>query len=263
MDVMRHASSNPTALASLRKVVCGGAAVPRALMEQFEEKFGVPLIQGYGLTETSPLVAVAQPPAGVKEAERWRYRTKTGRVSPLVEARLVDDEGTEVEWDGASVGELQLRGPWIASGYYENDEANVGKFDAGWFRTGDIATIDELGYIQITDRTKDVIKSGGEWISSVELENALMAHASVLEAAVIAKPDDRWTERPLACVVVADDAVTAEALNLHLATLVAKWWLPDEYAFIPEVPKTSVGKFDKKVLRARLADGELTGRVRL
>jgi fatty-acyl-CoA synthase len=264
MDVMRRSASNPAALASLRKVVCGGAAVPRSLMEHFEEQFGIPIIQGYGLTETSPLVAVAQTPAGLEGEERWRYRTKTGRISPLVDARLVDDDGAVVEWDGASIGELQLRGPWIASGYYGNEEANADKFRDGWFCTGDIATIDERGYIQITDRTKDVIKSGGEWISSVELENALMAHPALLEAAVIAKPDDRWTERPLACVVVADEsAITAEELNAHLAPLVARWWLPDEYAFIDQVPKTSVGKFDKKLLRAWLAAGELSGRISL
>jgi fatty-acyl-CoA synthase len=262
MDVLRRAAANPTALASLRKVVCGGAAVPRSLMERFEEQFGIPIIQGYGLTETSPLVAIAQPPDDAKGDDHWRYRTKTGRVSPLVEARLVDDGGAELAWDGEAVGELQLRGPWIASGYYGADEVDGDKFRDGWFCTGDIATIDERGYIQITDRAKDVIKSGGEWISSVELENALMAHPALVEAAVIAKPDDRWTERPLACVVVADhSAVSAEELNAHLAPLVAKWWLPDEYAFIDQVPKTSVGKFDKKVLRARLAAGELAGRV--
>ena len=163
-------------------------------------------------------------------------------------------------WDGEHPGELELAGPWIASGYYL-DEASEEKFRQGWLRTGDVATIDALGYIQITDRVKDVIKSGGEWISSIEMENALMSHPQVIEAAVIAKPDERWDERPLPCVVVdtGDDA-TPEALNAHIRATFARWQLPDEYAYISEVPKTSVGKFDKKVLRTMLAAGELPGR---
>jgi fatty-acyl-CoA synthase len=262
MDVLRKCADNPAALSSLRRVVCGGAAVPRSLMERFEETFGISIIQGFGLTETSPLVAAANPPAGAEGEEHWRYRMKTGRVSPLVEARIIDASGEELAQDGEQAGELELRGPWIASGYYEDAEATADKMHDGWLRTGDVATIDGMGYIQITDRAKDVIKSGGEWISSVELENAIMGHPAVVEAAVIAKPDERWTERALACVVIEPGAeVSAEDLNEHLKPLVAKWWLPDEYAFIDEVPKTSVGKFDKKVLRRRLADGELAGRV--
>jgi fatty-acyl-CoA synthase len=245
-------------------VLCGGAAVPRSLMERFEESYGIPIIQGYGMTETSPLVAAAEPPAGATGEEAWRYRTRSGRLSPLCEARIIGEDGGELPWDGEASGELELRGPWIASGYYENAEATAERMHDGWLRTGDIATIDPLGYVQITDRAKDVIKSGGEWISSVELENALMGHPSVLEAAVIGKPDERWTERPLACVVAAPGArVTPDELNEHLAPQVARWWLPDEYAFIDEVPKTSVGKFDKKVLRARLAEGQLPGRVKV
>jgi fatty-acyl-CoA synthase len=226
-------------------------------MERFEQTFGVPLIQGFGLTETSPLVAAANAPSGTEGEEHWNYRCKTGRISPLVEARIIDDAGAELPWDGERAGELELAGPWIASGYFK-DPTSSDKFHDGWLRTGDIATIDQLGYIQITDRAKDVIKSGGEWISSVDLENAIMSHPAVVEAAVIAKPDERWTERPLACVVIEDGAdVTASDLNEHLTALVAKWWLPADYAFIDEVPKTSVLKFDKKVLRQRLADGEL------
>ena len=257
MDVLRNYGDKPDKLASLRKVVCGGAAVPRSLMERFQETFGVPLIQGFGLTETSPLVAAANAPAGTEGEEYWSYRCKTGRISPLVEARIVNDEGVELPWDGDRPGELELRGPWIASGYFR-DPASTEKFRDGWLRTGDIATIDARGYVQITDRTKDVIKSGGEWISSVELENAIMSHPAVVEAAVIGKPDERWTERPLACVVLQEGAtVTANDIKDHLAPLVAKWCLPSDYAFIDEVPKTSVGKFDKKQLRRRLADGEL------
>jgi fatty-acyl-CoA synthase len=180
----------------------------------------------------------------------------TGRVLPLVEVRLMGDDG-EVPWDGESTGEVEIRGPWIASDYYE-DPSGADKFHEGWLRTGDIASIDGRGFMQITDRAKDLIKSGGEWISSVELENALMAHPDVLEAAVIAKPDERWTERPLACVVCAEGKrPSAEDLRKHLEPMVAKWWLPDEFAFIEAVPKTSVGKFDKKVLRGQLADGAL------
>ena len=169
----------------------------------------------------------------------------------------MNDDGDEVDWDGESTGELEVRGPWIAADYY-NDPSGPDKFHDGWLRTGDIASIDPHGYIRISDRAKDVIKSGGEWISSVDLEVELMAHPGVLEAAVIAKPDERWQERPLACVVRSEGAdVSAEALCEHLADRVAKWWVPDEFAFIDEVPKTSVGKFDKKVLRKRLEEGEL------
>ena len=164
-------------------------------------------------------------------------------------------------WDGESTGEIEVRGPWIASSYFR-DDTSTDKFDSGWLRTGDIAAVDEAAFVQITDRSKDVIKSGGEWISSVELENELMAHPDVLEAAVIAKPDERWAERPLCCVVLREQAdASAEDLVEHLRGRVAKWWLPDEFAFIAEVPKTSVGKFDKKVLRGQLAEGALEGRV--
>ncbi len=261
-DVLREGRRRPQSLASLRGVVCGGASVPRALMEGFEEAFSVPLTQAYGMTETSPLVAFAEPPPGAEGEEYMKYKMKAGRLSPLVEARIVDDDETALPWDGETTGELQLRGPWIASGYYKDPEATAEKIADGWLRTGDIATIDDLGYIQITDRAKDVIKSGGEWISSIDLENALMSHPDVVEAAVIAKPDARWTERPLACVVLEEGATaTPEALRVHLQPLVARWWIPDEFAFVAELPRTSVGKFDKKVLRARLEDGTLRRHV--
>jgi fatty-acyl-CoA synthase len=258
MDLLRYADTNDDVdLSSLRTVICGGAAVPLSLMKQFEERHGVHIVQAWGMTEMSPLGTVARPPADAEDDDHWSYRDRAGRLMPLVEARLVQDDGSEAPWDGEATGELQVRGPWIASAYYE-DPSGSDKFDDGWLRTGDIASIDSRGFVRITDRSKDVIKSGGEWISSVELEGELMAHPEVEEAAVIARPDERWTERPLACVVLSEGASASPAdLTEHLRSRVAKWWLPEEFAFIDEVPKTSVGKFDKKQLRQRLADGEL------
>jgi fatty-acyl-CoA synthase len=256
-DLLNYANENSPDLSSVTRVICGGAAVPLSLMQAWEEQHGLRIIQAWGMTETSPLGSVARPPAGAEGDEHWEFRAKAGRINPLVEARLIDDEGSEVPWDGESTGELEVRGPWIASDYY-NDPSGRDKFDDGWLRTGDIASIDSHGFIRISDRSKDVIKSGGEWISSVDLEGELMAHPAVAEAAVIAKPDEKWTERPLACVVLKDgEDVSPSDLCDHLQDRVAKWWVPDEFAFIDEVPKTSVGKFDKKVLRKRLEAGEL------
>jgi fatty-acyl-CoA synthase len=257
MDLLRYADENKPDLSSIRMVACGGAAVPESLMRGFGERHDVKIIQAWGMTETSPLGAMARPPRSAKGEDEWHFRTATGRIAPGVEIRIVDDQGNELPWDGETTGEIEIRGPWIASDYY-NDPSSPEKFDRGWLRTGDIASIDSRGYIRISDRAKDVIKSGGEWISSVELENQLMAHPKVVEAAVIAMPHERWTERPLACVVIEEDAsCTPEELREHLTPLVAKWWLPDEFAFIEAVPKTSVGKFDKKVLRQQLAEGKL------
>ncbi len=257
LDLLRYADEQHPDLSSLRLVVCGGSAVPRSLMEAFEERHGMRIVQAWGMTETSPLAAVAHPPRELEGEEEWSYRTKAGRVLPLIDIRLMDDEGHEVPWDGESTGEIQIRGPWIASRYYE-DPSGDEKFDDGWLRTGDIAAMDDEGYLRITDRSKDVIKSGGEWISSVDLENELVAHDDVEEAAVVAMPDERWAERPLACVVLREGAqVGPDELREHLSARVAKWWLPDAWAMIDEVPKTSTGKYDKKVLRQRLADGEL------
>jgi len=257
MDLLRYADEHAPDLSSLRLVICGGSAVPLTLMQEFEERHGVRIVQAWGMTETSPLGSTAQPPAGLDDEEHWRYRATAGRPAPLVEARLVRDDGREAPWDGESTGELEVRGPWVARAYYR-DEEGEDKFDEGWLRTGDIAAIDERGYILISDRAKDVIKSGGEWISSVELENEIMAHPAVAEAAVIAKPDERWGERPLACVVVeAGAGLTLDQLREHLSARVAKWWLPDELAIVDAVPKTSVGKFDKKVLRKQFEEGRL------
>jgi fatty-acyl-CoA synthase len=258
-DLLRYVDEHDDAdFSSVQRIICGGSAVPLSLMKNWQERHGLKIIQAWGMTETSPLGSVARPPDDMDDEDAyWKLRSSQGRVMPLVEARIVDDEGGEVDWDGEKTGELEVRGPWVARDYY-NDDTGKDKFDDGWLRTGDIAAIDPHGFIRISDRSKDVIKSGGEWISSVELEGELMAHPAVVEAAVIAKPDDRWQERPLACVVVKEgETLTPDDLAEHLKPRVAKWWLPDEYAFIEEVPKTSVGKFDKKVLRKRLADGEL------
>ena len=263
-DLLRHAEANPDLdLSSLSNATCGGSAVPRQLMKDFEERHSVRIFQAWGMTETSPVATFSRPLEGEHDDAYWNQRAKQGRPLPWVELRLTDDAGEEVPWDGESTGEIEVRGPWIASGYFR-DESSDEKFDSGWLRTGDIAAVDERGFVQITDRSKDVIKSGGEWISSVELENELMAHPDVVEAAVIAKPDERWAERPLCCVVLREHADTsAEDLLEHLRGRVAKWWLPDEFAFVAEIPKTSVGKFYKKVLRGRLAEDELEGRVRV
>jgi len=181
----------------------------------------------------------------------------------MIEARIMTEEDGEAPWDGETTGELEVRGPYVASRYYE-DPSGDEKFHEGWLRTGDIAAIDPQGFIRITDRTKDVIKSGGEWISSLDLEGELITHSDVLEVAVIAKPDERWSERPLACVVLEEGAsASAEDLRDHLSERVVKWWVPDEYAFIDEVPKTATGKFDKKVLRQRLDEDELGERVKV
>ncbi|HTQ67559.1 MAG TPA: long-chain fatty acid--CoA ligase [Solirubrobacteraceae bacterium] len=261
-DLLRYADEHPDLdLSSLNNAACGGSAVPRALMKDFEERHGVRMFQAWGMTETSPVATYSRPREAEHDNTYWNNRARQGIPLPWVELRLIDDDGSEVPWDGESTGEIQVRGPWVAAGYFR-EGATQDKFDRGWLRTGDIAAVDETASVQITDRSKDVIKSGGEWISSVELENEVMAHPDVIEAAVIAKPDERWAERPLCCVVLREGSeVGAEELLEHLKGRVAKWWLPDEFAFIDEVPKTSVGKFDKKVLRSRLAQGELQGRV--
>jgi fatty-acyl-CoA synthase len=260
-DLLRYADEHPEVdLSSLSNAACGGSAVPKQLMKDFEERHGVRIFQAWGMTETSPVATYSRPVEGPHDDAYWEERAKQGRPLPWVELRLADDDGGEVPWDGESTGEIEVRGPWIAASYFRDDSGDE-KFDSGWLRTGDIAAVSEQGSVQITDRAKDVIKSGGEWISSVELENEMMSHPDVIEAAVIAKPDERWAERPLCCVVLRDGANTsADDLVEHLRGRVAKWWLPDEFAFVSEVPKTSVGKFDKKVLRAKLTEGTLQGR---
>jgi fatty-acyl-CoA synthase len=237
----------PPDLSSLRELKAGGAAVPESLIRAFDERFGVPIVQGWGMTETSPLAATSRLPADTElsDDEAYELRATVGRVLPLLDYRIDEDSG----------GELQIRGPWIASSYY-NDPSGDEKFtEDGWLRTGDVAEVVHGAYVKLVDRTKDLVKSGGEWISSVELENEIMAHPSVLEAAVIAVPDEKWSERPCACVVVAPGKeLDADGVREHLGDRVAKWWIPERIEFIDEIPKTSVGKFDKKVLRAQFAE---------
>jgi fatty-acyl-CoA synthase len=241
-------------VSSLRMVACGGSAVPVSLMKTFEEQHGVHIRQLWGMTETSPIATLAWPPPGVDEDRHWVLRGTQGRPMCGVEARIVDDDGHPLPADGETVGELEVRGPWITGSYYRNSDAS--KFDSGWLRTGDVGHIDADGYVTLTDRAKDVIKSGGEWISSVELENHLIAHPAVLEAAVVGVPDDRWQERPLAAVVLKEGVrATPEELREFLADKVARWWLPERWAFVDQVPRTSVGKYDKKTIRARYAEG--------
>ena len=254
--ILQWVETHPVDFSSVRIAVCGGSAVPRALMETAEKRFGLRIIQAWGMTETSPIGAVALPPRGAEGDAEWEWRVKTGRIAAGIDLRITDDSGAELPWDGSSVGEIEARGPWVTGAYYKTDAPE--RFHDGWLRTGDVGSIDAHGFVQITDRSKDVIKSGGEWISSVELENELMSHPAVFEAAVIGVPDERWTERPLACVVFRPEkSATPEELRAHLEGKVAKWWLPERWCFCEELPKTSVGKQDKKVLRARYAAGEL------
>jgi fatty-acyl-CoA synthase len=256
-DILRHIETESVDLSSLRFVACGGSAVPRSLIERFQDLHGVRIVQAWGMTETSPLAAIAFPPKDAPPEAEMDYRAKTGRIVPGVDLRIVDDAGKVLPWDGKSAGEIEVRGPWVTRAYYRDDSPE--KFHDGWLRTGDVGTVDDHGFIQITDRAKDVIKSGGEWISSVELENAIMGHPEVVEAAVIGVADPRWEERPLACVVLKPGArATVETLAAFLGERVARWWVPERWSFIVEVPKTSVGKFDKKLLRARHAEGALT-----
>jgi fatty-acyl-CoA synthase len=257
-DILNYLRANPGHdISSIQKIVCGGSAVPRALMEAFEKEFGITIIQAWGMTETSPLGSVARPPRGLSPEAEWDYRTTAGRLTFGVEGRIVDDAGAVQPSDGKAVGELEVRGPWVTASSHQDDDPM--KFDEGWLRTGDVGTIDPRGFITLTDRAKDVIKSGGEWISSVELEGTLMAHPAIREAVVVGVPDEQWDERPLAAVVVREgQSVTAEELRTWLADRVAKWWVPERWTFIDEVPKTSVGKFDKKVLRKSYADGDLS-----
>ncbi|HEV2218826.1 MAG TPA: long-chain fatty acid--CoA ligase [Candidatus Dormibacteraeota bacterium] len=239
-------------LPKVHTVVCGGSAIPRALMENMDA-LGLRMLHAWGMTETSPLGSVARPRPGTKPEDELAARLTQGVIVPGVEVRICDAAtGQELPWDGVAFGEIQVRGPWIARGYYNGYDPDKLTED-GWFRTGDVAKITPEGYIQIVDRTKDVIKSGGEWISSVELENAIMAHPKIMEAAVIGLAHPKWDERPVAFAVPKPEfkgQVTQEEVIEFLRDKVAKWWLPDEIRFIDEVPKTSVGKFDKKVLRA-------------
>jgi fatty-acyl-CoA synthase len=271
MDVLRYADEHGSDLSALELAICGGTQVPPQLMRDFEARHGVAVVQGWGMTETLPGAALAYDPpvrgrgadatatdsaaATAQEQQRWARREHAGRVSPFYELRIVGDDGAELPRDGESQGEIQIRGPVVAGSYFEAPEASAAAFTPdGWLRTGDVGTLDCRGWLRITDRAKDVIKSGGEWISSVDLESALMAHPAVVEAAVIAVPDERWSERPFACVVAAEGTEADELTEFLAAREIPRWWLPDGFAFIAEIPKTSVGKFDKKALRGAYAE---------
>jgi fatty-acyl-CoA synthase len=261
MDVLRYADEHGADLSAFELAICGGTQVPAQLMRDFEERHGVAVVQGWGMTETLPGAALAHDPparAGTPadDEERWHEREHAGRVSPFYELRIVADDGAELPRDGVAQGEIQIRGPVVAGSYFESPAASAASFVApgGWLRTGDVGTLDERGRLRITDRAKDVIKSGGEWISSVDLESALMAHPAVFEAAVIAIPDERWSERPFACVAAAPGTDAAELTEFLAGRDVPRWWLPDGFAFVEEIPKTSVGKFDKKALRGAYAE---------
>ncbi len=253
-DVMRYLEKDPDHdISSLRLVACGGSAVPVSMMRTFEDKYNVEIRQLWGMTETSPLATLAWPPVGTPEDRHWAIRGTQGQPICGVEMRIVDDADLVLPNDGQAVGEVEVRGPWITGSYYRGRDES--KFDSGWLRTGDVGRIDEEGFLTLTDRSKDVIKSGGEWISSVELENCLVGHPDVLEAAVVGVPDERWQERPLAVVVLNESAsISASELRKFLADKVVRWWLPERWAFADEIPRTSVGKYDKKAIRSRHAD---------
>ena len=255
-DLLRYSESHEVDLSSVRKVTAGGSAVPRSLIEAYAERFGVTMLQGWGMTETSPLCALAKAPKGTPPEEEMEWRARAGRVVAGVEVRVAADDGTILPADGRSIGEFEVRGPWITGSYFGDPSGE--RFHDGWLRTGDVGVLDGHGFMQISDRTKDVIKSGGEWISSVELENAVISHPDVFEAAVIGVPDDKWGERPLVCVVPAEGREPdPSALVEFLVPKVARWWLPERWARVGEIPKTSVGKFDKLALRADYAAGKL------
>jgi fatty-acyl-CoA synthase len=252
-------------LSKVTRIACGGSAAPRSLIEAYQ-KLGLNILHAWGMTEMTPLGTVGilrQELESADPATQLDFRARQGIPAPGVEARILDDAGHDAPWDGKTMGELVVRGPWVAASYYNDDRSAASFTSDGWFRTGDIAMMHPNGYVEIADRTKDVIKSGGEWISSVAVENALMAHPKVQEAAVIGIPDAKWAERPLACVVPRPDfkgAVTDGELTEYLAQHFAKWWLPDRYLFLDELPKTSVGKFDKKAMRAQYAEAAVPAR---
>jgi fatty-acyl-CoA synthase len=240
-------------LSGMKGLLVGGSAVPRAMIEAFSERHGLAIVHGWGMTETSPVASTAALPGDLAEADpqtRYDYIALQGLPLPLVELRARDAEGNEIPWDDEAMGELEVRGPWVAASYYETPEQADRWTEDGWFRTGDIVSLHPRGFIRIQDRSKDVIKSGGEWISSVALENALMGHPAIAEAAVIAVPSEKWDERPLAvCVLREGQSATQEELREFLASDFVKWWLPDAFEFVDEIPKTAVGKFRKTALR--------------
>ena len=264
-DLLQYLDKNPVDVSSCSMLMVGGSAAPPALIRSFKDKHNIDIVHGWGMTEMSPVGSLAVPPVEVEVGSEayWRYRNAQGRLLPGVEGRLLGPDDEVQPWDGESVGELEVRGPWITGSYYANgsespaEQADMeSKFHDGWLRTGDVGTLTADGFLVLTDRAKDVIKSGGEWISSVDLENALMGHPDVREASVVGVPDEKWGERPLASVVLAEGSTTTVSdLREWLGDKIPRWQVPERWAVIDEVPKTSVGKFDKKVLRARYAEG--------
>ncbi|ALG85511.1 long-chain fatty acid--CoA ligase [Gordonia phthalatica] len=259
--VAAQLDAKPQDITHLREVVVGGAAVPPSMIKKFDG-YGVTIIHAWGMTETSPLGSVARPPAGLTDPDEiFSYRVTQGRFPAPVKARIVGDNGEEQPWDGEARGELEVAGPWITGAYYQ-PEGNVtdpSKFDDGWLRTGDVATVTPNGFMTIVDRAKDIIKTGGEWISSVELENVIASNPAVVEATVIGVPDAKWDERPFVLAVVRSEADTdVDAHKAYLAERLPKWQIPERWSFVTEVPKTSVGKFDKKRVRQAYADGDYT-----
>ncbi len=264
MSLYSYLEQNPHDLSSLRSVVCAGSALPRQFIESFEKTHGVHFMLAWGMTETTPIATLMSMKSHLDqtpEAARFELLARHGLPVPGIDIRIVDATGQELPWDGTTMGELQTRGLWITSGYYDDPrggmDQNQESFMNGWFRTGDVATIDPEGYIQIMDRTKDLVKSGGEWISSVDLENAIMAHPKVMEAAVIAAFHPKWQERPLACIAPLPqfkNEISKQEILDFLSGRVAKWWLPDDVVFVEAVPKTSVGKFNKRELRQQFKD---------
>lgn len=242
---------------SLKAVICGGSAAPKSLIALYEDRFNIPFIHAYGMTETSPVATLSRPLSKHKELsreEQLNIKATQGRVVPGLEVKVINEDG-EVPADGETMGELTIRGPWITDQYYNAPDKTAESVKDGWLYTGDIATIDEDGFIQVVDRTKDLVKSGGEWISTVALENGLMAHEAVAEASVIGIPHEKWQERPLGVVVLKEGAdVTKEELFEYIKPMFVKWWLPDDIVFVDEIPKTSVGKFLKRALRDQLSD---------
>ncbi|MFC5969779.1 long-chain fatty acid--CoA ligase [Halomarina salina] len=263
LEMAQFLDDNPDVdISNIDRLTVGGSAPPESLIRKYDERYGAPIIQGWGMTETSPLGTMSTLRSELRDADpetRYRYRAKAGMPVPGVQIRIRTEDGETVPHDGEAMGELQIRAPWVADEYHQRPEANRESFtDDGFLRTGDIATMDEQGYVDVVDRTKDVIKSGGEWISSVELENELMAHEAVAEATVIAVDHEKWQERPMACLVLREGhEVTSEDLNDHLGERFPSWWLPDTYEFREAIPRTSTGKFDKMTLRQEYDDVRL------
>jgi fatty-acyl-CoA synthase len=263
LEMAEYLDDHPeTDISNIDRLTVGGAAPPESLIRQYDEEYDAPIIQGWGMTETTPLGTMSTLRKELEDhdtEERYAYRATAGMPVPGFRTRIIGDDGERVPADGETMGELEVRAPWVADEYHNRPEANRESFtEDGWLRTGDIATHDEHGYVDIVDRTSDVIKSGGEWISSVELENELMAHETVAEATVIAVPHEKWQERPMACVVLGESEASADELRDHLAERFPNWWLPNEFEVLDEIPRTSTGKFDKRTLRKRFDDGELS-----